>query len=400
MMITSTSEVWWAPASLLFQQIHVRGDTEWTTIALSDADGIVGQGEITGTQLERSAVDATARLADRLRGIRLASDDDVLAALRLPEAELVRDQVLATAVSALRCAAADALAQRAQMRLADWLQLQHNAAGDVPQRVPLYANINRSMLPDDGGPVDRGPDDFAEMATEAVANGFRTVKCAPFDECRAPFDSSGLPPCAETGLQRVQAVRSAIGQDVTLFVDCHSRFDLESALALEPELRAAGGQWFEEPVDPVRQMDDLRLIRDKSELPIAGGEHGYGRNLFRQLIDEDVLDIVMPDVKFCGGPVEAYRIGAELEGALPGSVSIHCPSGPLSLLASAHATAAFRNDQTLPLEHAVYEVEWRHEVMEPFEEIVNGEFVIPDGQGLGARVDPAAVAFRGRQWEE
>ena len=399
-MITANSEVWWAPASLLFQQIHVRGATEWTTIALGDADGIVGQGEITGTQLERSAVDATARLADRLRGVRLASDEDVLATLRIPEAELVHDQVLATAVSALRCAAADALAQRSQMRLADWLQLQHDVAGDVPQRVPLYANINRSMLPDDRGPVDRGADDFAEMATEAVSNGFKALKCAPFDECRAPFESTGLPRCAETGLQRVQAVRNAIGHDVTLFVDCHSRFDLESALALEPELRAAGGQWFEEPVDPVRQMNDLRLIRDKSELPIAGGEHGYGRNLFHQLIDEDVLDIVMPDVKFCGGPVEAYRIGAELEGAQPGSVSIHCPSGPLSLLASAHATAAFRNDQTLPLEHAVYEVEWRHEVMEPLEQIVNGEFVIPDGPGLGARVDPAAVAFRGRQWEE
>ena len=399
-MITSSSEIWWAPSALLFQQIHVRGDTAWTTIALGDADGVVGQGEITGTQLERSAVDATARLADRLRGVRLASDEDVLATLRIPEAELVLDQVLATAVSALRCATADALAQRSQMRLAEWLQLQHDTSGNIAQRVPLYANINRSMLPDDSGPVDRGPDDFAEMATEAVANGFRTLKCAPFDECRAPFESTGLPPCAETGLQRVQAVRSAIGQDVTLFVDCHSRFDLDSALALEPELRAAGGQWFEEPVNPVHKMNDLRLIRDKSELPIAGGEHGYGINLFRKLIDEEVLDIVMPDVKFCGGPVEAYRIGIELEEALPGSVSIHCPSGPLSLLASAHATAAFRNEQTLPLEHAVYEVEWRHEVMEPFESIVNGEFVIPDGPGLGARVDPAAVAFRGRQWEE
>lgn len=399
-MINTNSEVWWAPATLQFQQIHVRGGTEWTTIALGDADGIVGQGEITGTQLERSAVDATARLADRLRGVRLASDEDVLAALRIPEADLESDQVLATAVSALRCAVADALARRSQMPLSSWLLLQHGVTSDIAPRVPLYANINRSMLPDDGGPVDRGPDDFAEMATEAVANGFRAVKCAPFDECRAPFESSGLPPCAETGLQRVQAVRAAVGPDVTLFVDCHSRFDLESALALEPELRAAGGQWFEEPVDPVKQMDDLRLIRDRSELPIAGGEHGYGLSLFRKLIDEEVLDIVMPDVKFCGGPVEAYRIGIELEDALPGSVSIHCPSGPLSLLASAHATAAFRNAETLPLEHAVYEVDWRHEVMEPFERIDNGDFVIPDGPGLGARVDPAAVAFRGRQWEE
>ena len=399
-MISATSEVWWQPAALLFQQIHVRGSTEWTTIALGDADGVVGQGEITGTQLERSAVDMTARLANRLRGVRLSSDDDVMQALRIPPQQLESDQIMATAVSALRCAAADALSQRHQMRMADWLQLTHDAEVTAGDRVPLYANINRSMLPDDQGPVDRGPDDFAEMATEAVSNGFGAIKCAPFDECRAPFDSSGLPYCAEFGLQRVQSVRGAIGPDLTLFVDCHSRFDLDSALTLEPELRAAGGNWFEEPVDPISHGDDLRAIRDRSELPVAGAEHGYGIGLFQRLIDEDVLDIVMPDVKFCGGPVEAYRIGMELETRIPGSVSMHCPSGPLSLLASAHATAAFRSDGTLPLEHAVYEVDWRHEVMEPYEQIRDGEFAIPDGTGLGARVDPAAVAFRGRQWEE
>ena len=399
-MISTSSEVWWQPNSLLFQQIHVRGDTEWTTIALGDADGVVGQGEITGTQLERSAVDATARLANRLRGVRVSSDDDVMQALRIPPQHLESDQVLATAVSALRCAVADALATRHQMRMAEWLQMTHGGEVTAADRVPLYANINRSMLPDDQGPVDRGPDDFAEMATEAVGNGFMALKCAPFDECRAPFDASGLPPCAEFGLQRVQAVRNAVGPDVTLYVDCHSRFDLESALALEPELRAAGGQWFEEPVDPISRSDDLRQIRDRSELPVAGAEHGYGLALFARLIDEDVLDIVMPDVKFCGGPVEAYRVGMELESRMPGSVSMHCPSGPLSLLASAHATAAFRTADTLPLEHAVYEVDWRHEVMEPYEQILDGEFVIPDGPGLGARVDPAAVAFRGRQWEE
>ena len=77
---------------------------------------------------------------------------------------------------------------------------------------------------------------------------------------------------------------------------------------------------------------------------------------------------------------------------------MHCPSGPLSLLASAHATAAF--GPQLPLEHAVYEAEWRHEVMEPFEEIKNGEFIIPDGPGLGGRVDPVMVEMRGRRWEE
>jgi galactonate dehydratase len=120
--------------------------------------------------------------------------------------------------------------------------------------------------------------------------------------------------------------------------------------------------------------------------------------IFKRLVEEDVLDIVMPDVKFCGGPVEAYRTGMELEPSHPGSVSMHCPSGPVSLLASAHATAAFGN--VLPLEHAVYEVGWRREVLEPFEVVKGGMLHLPEGPGLGARVDPVLVEMRGRRWEE
>ncbi len=400
MPITTSPDIWWCPTALEFQEIHVRGNTDWATINLSDADGVAGQGEITSTQLSGSVAAITARLANRLRGQRIASDDHVMQLLGVDPAELEEDQKIATAVSALRCAAADALSQRASMPLAEFLRHTHDHDGDgnLPDRVELYGNINRSMLPDDHGPVDRGPDDFAEMATEAVNNGFKTIKCAPFDECQAPFDSTGLPPCAEAGLERVQTIREAVGPDITIFVDCHSRFDLDSALALEPELRAAGGQWFEEPVDPVENSDDLRTIHEHATLPIAGGEHAYGVKLFERLVREDVLDIVMPDVKFCGGPVEAYRIGVELEAAFPGSVSMHCPSGPLSLLASAHATIAFAN--VLPLEHAVYEADWRHTVLEPFERVENGHLIIPQGIGLGARVDPATVAFKGKTWTE
>ena len=263
----SNPEVWWTPTDLQFQEIHARGGTDWTTINLSDADGIAGQGEITSTQLTGSVAAVTARLANRLRGQRIASDDHVMRILGIDPSELEQDQRLATAVSGLRCAVADALAQRAQMPLSQYLRYTHQHDGELPDRVQLYGNINRSLLPDDRGPVDRGPDDFAEMAVEAVSNGFTTLKCAPFDECRAPFNSTGLPRCAEAGLERVQTIREAVGPDITIFVDCHSRFDLDSALALEPELRAAGGQWFEEPVDPIEHSDDLRTIHEHAILP-------------------------------------------------------------------------------------------------------------------------------------
>lgn len=394
----SVSGEWFVPTELEFGSIHVRAKTDWAHLSLGDGTGTFGQGEITSTQLSREVAPVAARLAERLRGKRLSDDTDVITLNGLTTEQLETDQVLATAVSGLRCAVTDALAKRAQLPLADYLRALHDHEGSPDQRVQLYSNINRSMLPDDDGPVDRSPDSFAEMAQRAMEAGFTTAKCAPFDEARAPFKSSGLPPEAENGLNRTRAAKAVVGPDRTLLVDCHSRFDLDSALALEPELREAGAGWYEEPVDPIADTDDLRKIRDMAELTIAGAEHGYGLALFTRLMEEDALDVVMPDVKFCGGPVEAYLIGRDLEARWERSVSMHCPSGPLSLLASAHTTAAFGN--TIPLEHAVYEVDWRHEVLEPFEEIENGYLTLPDGFGLGGRVDPVALAMRGRSWTE
>ncbi len=391
-------ELWFKPSELQFQKIHVRGNTDWVSFELTDADGTFGAGEITSTQLDREVAPVVARLANRLRGEQIESDDDVLRLNRLTPADLEDNILLATAISGLRCAVADALAKRAGLPLHAYIRDRYGHRGDASPTVRLYANINRSMLPNDRGPVDRSPESFKKMAEQAMSAGFTTAKCAPFDECKAPHEKTGLPECAEVGLERIRAAKDAVGPDRTLYVDCHSRFDLNSAFALGEELKDAGVGWYEEPVDPIDEIDAMRTIHGKSPLPNAGAEKGYGVSIFKRMISEDVLDIVMPDVKFCGGPVEAYRIGMELEPDHPGSVSMHCPSGPLSLLASAHATTAF--DPTLPLEHAVYEADWRDEVMEPYEFIENGEFHIPNGPGLGARVDPVAVETRGRSWRE
>ncbi len=391
-------DLWFMPTQLHFQTIHVRGKTDWVSFELADSDGTFGAGEITSTQLDRNVAPVVARLANKLRGEQLSSDEDVLRFNRLSPADLEANVLLATAVSGLRCAVADALARRSNLPLHAYIRQQHGHEGDAASTVHLYANINRSMLENDRGPVDRSPDSFTEMADRAMNDGFTTAKCAPFDECNAPHEQSGLPFCAEAGLERVRAAKDAVGPERTLYVDCHSRFDLNSAFAIGDELNSADVGWYEEPVDPIENTSAMRRIHESSPLPNAGAEKGYGVALFKRLIDEDVLDIVMPDVKFCGGPVEAYRTGMELEPDRPGSVSMHCPSGPLSLLASAHATVAFEN--VLPLEHAVYEVDWRNEVMEPFEKIENGEFHIPDGPGLGGRVDPVMVEMKGRRWEE
>ena len=389
-------DLWFRPTGLHYSKIHVRGPTAWHFLEIQDGHGGFGLAEIVPQADGRDVLGAAARLADRLRGEALDSDRAVLEHLRLGEDDLVKDRVAASAVSSLRAAVADALARRAQLPLVEYLRMEGGLSGEASDKVELYANINRSMLPDDHGPVDRSPDAFAVAAATAVDAGFRTVKCAPFDECRSPFESTGLPPEADAGLERVRMVRQTIGDGVRLFIDCHSRFDVESAIDLGDELGSIGIDWFEEPVDPIRLTEDLLRIRDSVDLQFAGAEHGYGLSLFRSLIESEALDIVMPDVLHCGGPVEAFLIGCELESRNPGSVSLHCPSGPVSLATSAHATAAFGN--TLPMEHAVNEVEWRAEVLEPRERVVDGHFEFSGEPGIGGVLDYSTVFARGGRW--
>ena len=389
-------DLWFRPTGLHYSKVHVRGPTAWHFLEIQDGHGGFGLAEIVAQADGRDVLGAAARLAGRLRGETLDSDRAVLEHLRLTEGDLVNDHVAASAVSSLRAAVADALARRAQLPLVEYLRMEGGLAGEVPDKVELYANINRSMLPDDHGPVDRSPDAFATAAATAVDTGFRTVKCAPFDECRSPFESTGLPPEADAGLERVRMVRQTIGDGVRLFIDCHSRFDIDSAIELGDELGSIGIDWFEEPVDPVRLTEDLLRIRDSVDLPFAGAEHSYGLSMFRSLIESEALDIVMPDVLHCGGPVEAFLIGCELESNNPGSVSLHCPSGPVSLATSAHATAAFGN--ALPMEHAVNEVDWRAEVLEPRERVIDGHFEFSGEPGIGGVLDYSTVFARGARW--
>lgn len=364
-------------------RVHVRGPTEWLFVRITDAAGTTGLGEATPT-----ALDTLRSLWPRLADETVEDDASAVLALGVNDAAARADPLLGGAVSGIRGALADLFARRAGKSLSAYL-----GGPEAPRPVEIYANINRSLRPDDDGPVGRSPAAFASAARAAVEAGFRTVKCAPFDEARAPFARSGLPEEARPGLERLAAVRAALGPDVPLYVDCHRRFTLDAALALEPELRTLGIAWFEEPVDVLREPDVMSAIARASAITVAGAEQGYGADLFGRLIAEDALDVVMPDVVLCGGPVEAARAARAAEAIRPGSASLHCPSGPVSLLHSAHVMAAAGASR--PLEHAVHEVPWRAGLLAPRELFNAGAREIPGGPGLGAVLDEALLVKRG-----
>ena len=64
------------------------------------------------------------------------------------------------------------------------------------------------------------------MPNAPLLNGFTAIKCAPFDDVSVANISRGsLTPAICLGIDRIRTIRAAIGADIDLMVDCHSRFN-------------------------------------------------------------------------------------------------------------------------------------------------------------------------------
>lgn len=243
--------------------------------------------------------------------------------------------------------------------------------GKLRDSVLNYANVNRAI-------EDRSAAGSARMAERAVEAGFDTVKISPFDERATP----------DPGLERARAVRKAIGPDHGLMIDCHGHFDLKRGLALMEQLEPLKLAWLEE-VTPAADFATLALIRKAEKMPTAGGEEVYGVKGFYEYLRAGSVDIIMPDVKYCGGMLELKKIGAMAEGAgVP--VAPHGPASPVGNITAAHVCAGMPNFKNL--EFAFGEVPWRAELIDPPEQISKGNLPIPDGPGHGITLNEKVAA--------
>jgi galactonate dehydratase len=254
--------------------------------------------------------------------------------------------------------------------------------GRIQPRIRIYANINRSSDP-------RTPDGFAKMASRAVADGFDAVKLAPFDELRHDLaDLAERERLTAAAIADAQAVRDAIGPNRDLLIDVHSRFNLEQGLALLPRMEPLKLFWLEE-VTLATPLSDLATINKTASMPTAGGEDIQGVEGFYPYIRAEAVDIVMPDVKVCGGILELKKIAALAEGAgLP--TSPHGPASPIGNIAAAHAIATVPNFNILEFSYG--EVPWRQELVDPPEDTRGGSLALSDRPGLGLKLNEKTAA--------
>lgn len=352
--------------------------TTWSFVELTCADGSRGVGE---ASLPRDVASLDAAFAAVRGALERHPLAQVLDGVDNRRAGTLADAAIA---SALEQAVWDLEGRRAGVPV--WSLLDGNGA----RAVQLYANINRRT-------VDRSPAGFFASASEAVAAGFHAFKIAPFDDVTP--QQAGTPDGdarVRQGLARAAAVREAIGPHRELFVDCHWRFTPASAIAAIDALAELAVTWFECPVvervDMIPALARLRSHANARGMRLAGLEELASHEAFAPWLDAGVYDVVMPDVKYCGGIAELIAIGHE--AARRGiACAPHNPSGPVSHAASLAACTALGDP--LLLEHQWDETPWFFSIAGPaLPRPAEGVSALPAGTGLGTALELEGLELR------
>lgn len=119
----------------------------------------------------------------------------------------------------------------------------------------------------------------------------------------------------EEGLQKTIArladMRSRVGDDFWLMLDCWMSMDLNYATRLANAGHAHGLKWIEEALLPDDYWGYAALKKAvPSGMMVTTGEHESTRWGFRLLLEMECCDILQPDVGWCGGITELLKIGA------------------------------------------------------------------------------------------
>jgi galactonate dehydratase len=245
--------------------------------------------------------------------------------------------------------------------------------GRLRDSVRNYANINRATRGD-----ERTPEGFAANARRALDAGFDAFKMASFDDVKPdPSGGAGFRKGVEYGIACIRAVREVIGPERDLLVDGHSKFTREQAIETAKQLKPLKLFWFEEAV---RGIENLAAADRAAPMRTAGGESLFGVEAFYPYIAGKAVDIVMPDIKFCGGLLELKKIAAMAEGAGL-TCAPHGPASPIGNMAAAQVCSTLPNFEILEFAHG--EVDWRGDSVTPEEPIRNGRLTVLDRPGIG-----------------
>jgi L-alanine-DL-glutamate epimerase-like enolase superfamily enzyme len=158
-----------------------------------------------------------------------------------------------------------------------------------------------------------------------------------------PQDGSILEPrrAVQAAIKQFHAVREAVGDDIEICFDIHTRLDLPDALWLCQEIESTRPFFMEDPLR-CENPDSFKTLRPRTSVPLAAGEQFCSKWEFRQLIEEEWIDYARADLCIVGGFTEAKKIAGWCETHYI-KLAVHNPLGPISSAACLQLNLAVPN---------------------------------------------------------
>ena len=202
----------------------------------------------------------------------------------------------------------------------------------------------------------------------------------------------------DLALTRIAAIREAVGPEIDFMIDCHWRLDEATAASVMRELAPLALFWIECPISehPSHAAASVRLrdLAGQLGMRVAGAELQAGLQAFEPICEQRWFDVIMPDVKYAGGYVAMQRI-AERAALSEVAFAPHNPTGPVCNAASIQLAACAKNFLILEYQHG--ESPLFGELVGGLPALVNGVFLLPQGPGLGLRINEDVA--RAHPWQ-
>lgn len=229
-------------------------------------------------------------------------------------------------------------------------------------------------------------EEYAQEALKAVAEGYDAVKVDVLALNRqgttenvhleGPLPNSVI----QLGVERVKAIRDAVGPDVDIIIENHANTDMVSAIQFAKAIEEFNIFFYEEINTPLNPRL-LQKAKEKINIPIASGERIYTRWGYLPFFSDRSIDVVQPDIGSCGGISEFKKI-ADLAHAYEVTVQAHVAGTGVAEAAALHAEIVIPNfcihehhQKTLLPEYA--------ELCVHNYQPVKGRYTVPELPGIG-----------------
>jgi L-alanine-DL-glutamate epimerase-like enolase superfamily enzyme len=281
-------------------------------------------------------------------------------------------QVIMSAVAGIDLALWDLKGKRLGVPIYDLL------GGPTRDKVRVYRHL-----------IGDTKEELVEDALRWKERGFTALRYCPLEALDAKSMSSWDPQRSIVAtIKGTEALRLALGDEVDLLLDAHTMFSPIETVTLARALEPYRLYFYEDPIRPFNAQS-LRMVRAKTNVPLATGEQLSHKWEFQPLIEEELVDYLRIDVVHAGGITEAKKIlaAAEIHGQRS---ALHHASAPLNGAACLHLDCAIPN----------FGIQEWAELPAMFELFPNAPRAVagyvepPRGPGLGLEFDEAEARKR------